>query len=368
MSYYILPKKQILHKIHPSFDEPNDPILSFSLLHYMKIAEDYIQTQVQSQNQTPIPEDYNIDFFYKIINPYEFIHNKVPGSKFSVSKIKSSSETFYIFMEIITMFNIFEPFYGRNINTLHCGKNNSSTMECVNLFRENNDDINYEYTIDSSTSEITPIQGVESCSIDLLYFEAENNNVVNLIKILCYILTYQSANGTCVIKLDTLYHKQVLDIVYLLTSLYEKIYIIKPNTSNIFKNERFLICKHFISDHVKNAENNTILKVLKKILEDCTVNKKQVTSLFKGKLPYYFLNKIEESNIIIGHLQLEQYDQLINLIKNKNKEDKIELFKKNNIQKCIQWCEKHKIPYNKFVDKLNIFLPILVCDDTSSCK
>jgi len=65
----------------------------------------------------------------------------------------------------------------------------------------------------------------------------------------------------------------------------------------------------------------------------------------------------------VGHLQLEQYDQLINLCKNKNKDDRIESLKKNNIQKCIQWCEKHKIPYNKFVDKLNIFLPIVVYDD-----
>ena len=72
---------------------------------------------------------------------------------------------------------------------------------------------------------------------------------------------------------------------------------------------------------------------------------------------------MEESNIIIGHLQLEQYDQIINLVKNKNKDDKIETLKKNNIQKCIQWCDKHKIPYNKFVDKLNIFLPIVIYED-----
>ena len=47
---------------------------------------------------------------------------------------------------------------------------------------------------------------------------------------------------------------------------------------------------------------------------------------------------------------------MINLIKNKNREEKLESLKKNNIQKCIQWCEKYKIPYNKFSDKVNIFL------------
>ena len=43
-------------------------------------------------------------------------------------------------------------------------------------------------------------------------------------------------------------------------------------------------------------------------------------------------------------------------MKNKNKEEKIENLKKNNIQKCIQICEKFKIPYNKFAEKVNIFL------------
>jgi hypothetical protein len=65
---------------------------------------------------------------------------------------------------------------------------------------------------------------------------------------------------------------------------------------------------------------------------------------------------LEELNIIIGHQQLEFMDQLISLYKNKNREDKIESLKKSNIQKCIQWCDKFKIPYNKFTDKVNIFL------------
>ena len=32
--------------------------------------------------------------------------------------------------------------------------------------------------------------------------------------------------------------------------------------------------------------------------------------------------------------------------------------KKTNIQKSVNWCEKFKIPCNKFSDKINIFLPI----------
>jgi hypothetical protein len=134
--------------------------------------------------------------------------------------------------------------------------------------------------------------------------------------------------------------------------MYEKIYIIKPNASNVFTNDRYLVCKHFI---FKPHENNIILKDLYPL-----INKNlNINSLLNIDLPYFFLNKIEESNIIIGHLQLEYFDQLISVIKNKNRDEKVETLKKNNIQKCIQWCEKYKIPYNKFIEKLNIFLPIV---------
>ena len=75
-------------------------------------------------------------------------------------------------------------------------------------------------------------------------------------------------------------------------------------------------------------------------------------------MPYYFLNKIDDINIIIGQQQLESLNKIINLLKSKNKDNNLELLKKNNIQKCVNWCEKYKIPCNKFSDRINIFLPL----------
>jgi len=49
---------------------------------------------------------------------------------------------------------------------------------------------------------------------------------------------------------------------------------------------------------------------------------------------------------------------LVNIIKNKNRDTKLDNIKKINIQKCIQWCEKFNIPHNKFIEKSNIFLRI----------
>jgi hypothetical protein len=369
MSYCTLPRKQTICKLNPRYKKdtsPLPPTISFSLLHYLKTAQEQIRV-LQSLQCTENPE-YNIDLIHKVVNPYEFVHSRVPGSKFSVSKVKASSANFYTFMEIVNSFNVFESFNDRNIKSLHCGKNNTSTIDCMNIFRENNNDCNYDFYLDATN--FTHIVGVDVMTIDFLYFELNelietgdiNECIIEFVNIMCYILTYQNVNGLCIIKVDSIFFKPILEIIYLLTNMYEKVYIIKPNVSNVLKNERFIVCKNFISDCSKTLENNNILKILKTVLVEFNCNGNILTEILDSELPYYFLNKIEESNIITGQQQLEHLDHVVNTIKNKNREDKIETLKKNNIQKCIQWCEKNKIPYNKFVDKLNIFLPVTICE------
>jgi hypothetical protein len=83
-----------------------------------------------------------------------------------------------------------------------------------------------------------------------------------------------------------------------------------------------------------------------------------VSYFVKDEIPYYFINKIEEANIIVGQQQLESLDQIVSILKNKSKEDKIETLKKNNLQKCVHWCEKYRIPYNKFSETHTDFLQI----------
>jgi 23S rRNA U2552 (ribose-2'-O)-methylase RlmE/FtsJ len=382
MSYYILPKKHTNIEIDPSLIAdvlhstlhipPLKPIVSHSLISYLK------EVNLQLTNATNVliidkdRIECSIDFFCKIVNPYEFIFSKVPGSKFSVSKLKPYSNMFYIMLEILSMFNLLEHFADKNIKTIHFGKNNHATIECMNMLREDNNDINYELDM-SEINGFLPLHSdsdIDIFSVDFFYFELnnemytnDNSYIIGLTTILCHILTYQSANGISIIKVDTLFTKPVLDVLYILTSLYDKVCITKPNTSRANKTDRYIVCKNFICNASKIPENKIHLIKLTNLLTTCAQQHKCISSLIKNDLPYYFLNKVEDSNIIIGHQLVEFTDQLINIIKNKNRIDKIETLKKNNIQKCIQWCEKYKIPSNKFVDKINIFLPVNIYDE-----
>ena len=144
----------------------------------------------------------------------------------------------------------------------------------------------------------------------------------------------------------------------MLTGIYKKVYLIKPSISKITKAERYIICSEIDFELLGRTKLFDQLEgKVKDFLLDATKEKPEnIHSFLKNEVPYYFLNKIEESNAVIGQQQLESYDQIINIFKNKNKEDKIESLKRNHIQKCIQWCEKNQIPHNKFTDKINIFL------------
>jgi hypothetical protein len=126
--------------------------------------------------------------------------------------------------------------------------------------------------------------------------------------------------------------------------------------------DRYLVCKTFTNNLRKVS---SYLEKIDKIYTICYRERNEINiqSIVKNEINMYFLNKIEECNIIIGQQQIDVYDQMINLIKNKNKQDKIESIQKHNIQKCMHWCEKYKLPYNKFADRANIFLPISAYDN-----
>ena len=64
-------------------------------------------------------------------------------------------------------------------------------------------------------------------------------------------------------------------------------------------------------------------------------------------------------DLIIYHQKIQHIDYIMNYKLNNN-------VQKYNIQKCVQWCEKYKVPHNKITDKLNIFLiPAASLDEIS---
>ena len=65
-------------------------------------------------------------------------------------------------------------------------------------------------------------------------------------------------------------------------------------------------------------------------------------------IPYLFRTKIEEINAIFGQQQIENIYYTISLIEQKQTQEKINTMVRNNIKKCITWCNKHNVPIHQF--------------------
>ena len=364
MSYYILPKINNTIIVKPQYDISNEKFktyISHSLLNY------YNETIQQIKNICVSETDisYNtVDELIKIVNPHEYIFTKIPGYKYSISKIKTKTSLFYDFLEVIITLNILHSFKINNIKSLHFSPNSSDTIDCLEMLRENFKDENNFYN--EINNEI--IKLINDNKYDFLFFEAKSSSnlkeyIISLIQIILIIINNQEINGISIIKINHIFHKPVLDILYILSSLYDKTYILKTNTSNITTFDKFIICKNFQMNQ-SNLKYNKInycnlvffLHNLNNLNKEEKVN---ITSILDFEIPYYFTTKIDDINVIIGQQQLESLDMVLNIIKNKNKDDKIETIKKTNVQKSVAWCEKYKIPHNKFTEKINIFLPII---------
>jgi hypothetical protein len=354
MSYYILPKNINIINVNPkSAYELCNPYISYSLINYYYSTKKQI-IDIFSKDKNYDASNSSFDYACKLINPYEFVFSKVPSSKYSVSKLKPKTNIFYDLLEISSNLNIFDSFdNSQPIKFLHISSNYIDSIECFEIFRDNYPDqhLYFEnFDIDNNVSN--------NIDFDFLFHETDSSNYfISFIQAIIVILRNQKLNGISIIKINDIFHKPIVDILYLLTSLYEKVYICKPNTNNIVSFDRFIVCKNFLHDEKSNNYlkfNYLKLLIFLKKLED-----KNIVSILDFEVPYYFKNKIDDLNVIIGQQQLESLDQIINIYKNKNKNEKIEIIKKNHIQKSVAWCEKYKIPCNKFTEKTNIFLPII---------
>jgi hypothetical protein len=183
MSYYIIPKINSYLNVNPQKTDENNltPYISASLFKYQRELCEQITKYLTSTNSFDLDMSYNE--VVKIVNPYEYIFSKVPGSKFSVSKLKPQTNLFYDFLEVSITLNIFEPYKNKNIKTLHLTHNNSDSIECFEMLRENyGDEIIY---YDEINDEV--IGEIGDTKFEFLFFEA---NIDNYNSYICSLINF----------------------------------------------------------------------------------------------------------------------------------------------------------------------------------
>jgi 23S rRNA U2552 (ribose-2'-O)-methylase RlmE/FtsJ len=390
MTYYILPKTCIfLHKYIDYIEKDIDPepVISNSLSSYLYEIKEKIDER-----------EKDWDIFKKYTNPYEYIHSQVPYKKKCVSKYKPLSRSYFKMIEMINLFDL--KFDSRPIRTFHLAEGPGGFIEATaavrkcpsdlyigmtilddqndpnipawkktDAFLRQNKNVVIETGVDK-TGNILSLENFKFCkefygsTMELITADGGfdfsldfNKQEINIAKLLfaqiCFAISMQKRGGTFILKIFDTFMQHSVDLLYILSSFYDKVYIIKPQTSRYANSEKYVVCKGFSFSSCEPFFPY-LYKAFEKMVnanDSCKISR-----FLNIPISNYFISKLEEYNAIFGQQQIENIHYTISLIENKHKQEKIETLIKMNMQKCVAWCIKYNIPYYSIVTNSNIFL------------
>lgn len=395
MSYIQLPqisyKKNIHKNIHFLYNKapPIRPYVSKTLYSYVRS----IKCEIDNCQ-------LEWDKYKKYMNPYEYIHTPVSRSLYSVCNLTPLSRSYYKMIEISHILSIADELPD-SANTFHLAEGPGGFIEAIADMRKdsngnyNSKDTYYGMTLvnendlsipgwrktgdfikkcpnfvieqgSDGSGDLTNIHNLMYCyekygnSMDLITgdggfdFSVDFNNqeIASSKLLFCQIafaIAMQKKGGCFIIKFFDTFTKLSSEMIYLLTIIYENVYVIKPCSSRQANSEKYIVCKKF-----RLHDSRPLLNKIITAFHDINRND-YLIQILTINIPYILSSKIEECNAICGQQQIECIAGTLNLMDN-NKYDKLETLKKNNVQKCKQWCQKYKLPYHKNIITNNIFL------------
>jgi 23S rRNA U2552 (ribose-2'-O)-methylase RlmE/FtsJ len=340
------------------------------------------------------------DNLKKLTNEYEYIHTNIPQFKNSISKIKPISRAFFKLIEIFNTFNILDIYEKKKIKSFHLAEGPGGFIEALSYLRFNKDDIYHGMTLISNDNikvpgwtktqdflkknqnvvletgcdktgnlynpdnltyimknyknsmEIVTGDGGFDFSID--YNKQEKLALQLIYAQIIYALSLQKKNGYFILKIFDTFMTASMDLLYLLSCFYEKVHVMKPNTSRSANSEKYIICSTFKYSDTSMFFNEFLSSLA--MLNNIDLNNTAINRFLNIDINYKYLSTLREINTILSQQQIQNISKTLKLVENTDrKKEKYTTQHNKNIQKCIQWCVKHQIPYNKF-NQTNIFL------------
>ena len=382
--YYLLPKAPqnlFRHLEYQDISGSPPTIISNSLSHYLSNIKLLITDKEKQW-----------DIYKKYTNPYEYIHSYIPNKKRSVSKMKPLSRSFFKMIEILTQFPLGQE---KEICTFHLAEGPGGFIEAIAFLRNCHKDKYIGMTLQDSEDPNIPawkktdrflrdhpnvvLENGPMGTGDILSLEnftgiAEkygssmslitgdggfdfssdfNQQEIFIGKLLfaqiAFAVVLQKQGGNFVLKIFDSFIQHTVDLLYILSSFYERVYIMKPQTSRYANSEKYIICTGFLFSS-SEFFFPFIKGTFEKMIENPETNPLRFLSL---PIPAIFTRKLEEYNTLYGQKQIQNIHYTLSLIDNKNKGSKIENLIQMNIQKSIQWCIKYNIDYYSLLENSN---------------
>lgn len=317
MVFYVFPRTFISYdKVSVRFSN-QDPIL------YSPSFYSYLQELKQNTK--------DISFFHH--NPYIWLYTNKNQS--CIANIQASSAGVYEFIEIVDLLRL--SWDSNAINTCHMGENAQAMIQAIQYIRKKK---GQGFRVINDTHEIQELDCQKKFHLitaDCTNAEdSEYDSCIATIDSICYSLCRQNRNGIYIIKLGDTFSELSLDIIYFLSHFYEKTYFIKPSVNDIASGEKFMVCKGFLLEEL----DETCLTMIEN-LNYCTRMDLKLDRIFQDPIPLYFIGKIEEINSIFGQPRLEQMSYVLSTVEHSKQHS---FTSKQDIQKCIEWCSKYRVP------------------------
>jgi 23S rRNA U2552 (ribose-2'-O)-methylase RlmE/FtsJ len=337
----------------------------------------------------------------KVTNPYEYVHTVLPHGKYAISKLKPLSRAFYKLIEICNVLDIFRKWSMRSIRSFHlaegpggfieamthlrtCGTDVYHGMTLISDYDQNvpgwrktesflrrnpqvviesgqtkNGDLydpaNYVYCLEKYKGSMDLITGDGGFDFSTDFGNQEAVALRLIFSQVAYAVGMQAPGGVFILKIFDTFLKASLDILYMLSCFYRNVYILKPNTSRHANSEKYVVCKHFRC--IDNMDICRRFLSIMHVLNNSNTKDLRIGGFLSCAIPRRYILTVEEVNAIIGQQQMENILATLRFIENRErKSERYQQQKGKNVQKCIAWCVKNKIPHNRSAPTGNIFV------------
>jgi 23S rRNA U2552 (ribose-2'-O)-methylase RlmE/FtsJ len=336
---------------------------------------------------SPVPSIYNQ-------TDAKSFSNKYRGSNRSISKYKPLSRSYFKMIEITNFFRLLDinetsiQSIDAPISSFHLAEGPGGFIEALVNMRENKNDTyigitilddvydanipawkkseyflnenpnvyietgvdktgdilsiaNFDYCVDKYGSKMDIITGDGGFDFSVDFNSQEINISRLLFAQVAYAICLQKQKGSFILKIFDCFMQHTLDVLAILSSFYEKVYITKPQTSRYANSEKYIVCKGFLfSQSNRNNFIPFIRSAFEKMIDPLNAQY-EIIRFLSVPLSNYFISRIEELNAIFGQQQIENIHFTISLIDSKTRGEKLNTLIKANVEKCMLWCSKH---------------------------
>lgn len=264
----------------------------------------------------------------------------------------------WILFEYLEIFHNNYSENSHNIKDIECfGKNNNEIIYSLKKVL-NNDNLNIRTnSINNIMNEINKMEILaKEPKLDLFIFDVspfhvlENgiNEVETFLLYLPAMLLKLKQGGNIIISIQDTYSVMIHDVLFYLNSIFNKVYIGRPNIMITSDNHRYIICKS-LNRKIELNEISSLLKFFYYLI--VVLNKDKILSksirIFEQDIPMFFKCKIDEINCIYGQQILEYTMMVIN-----NKQHELYSYYKTRNEKIDIWIKNHKQYLNANIEQI----------------